>query len=496
MKIFSGEQIRDWDKYTIEHEPVPSADLMERAAKACYNWLTGNYPTGTYKIICGKGNNGGDGLAIARMILEKGINASVYIIEADNQGSADFKSNYQLLKTITTINYLRSIADLQSFTEEDIIIDALFGTGLNKPLSGLAAEVVNQINYSGARIISIDIPSGLFADASSTGDTIIKADHTLTFQEYKLAFLMAENEQYFGKVVILDIGLHQKYYEEKESKYELSGASVIKNIYKPKKEFSNKGNYGHALIIAGSYGMMGAAVLAAKGCLRSGVGKLTCVIPEAGYEIMQISVPEAMCVVSGKRHVKNIADYENYTTIGIGPGIGVYESHSELLQGIFEHYKKPIVIDADGLNTIAKHNKLMHFIPENSIITPHPKEFDKLFGKSGNDFERIEKAIQRAKDHNTHIILKGHRTFITGPTGKSYFNSTGNAGMATGGSGDVLTGILTGLLAQGYSPWETCLLGVYLHGLAGDMAAERYSQEAMIASDLINCLPEAFKQLR
>jgi len=493
VKIFSAEQIRDWDKYTIENEPMPSIDLMEKAARACYNWLIGNYPTATFKIICGKGNNGGDGLAIARRLLEKGHHASVYILEADNQGSADFKLNYQRLKSYTSINYLRSIADLQALNKEDVIIEALFGTGLNKPLTGLAEEVVSHINNSESTVISIDIPSGLFADNSSAEGVIIKAAYTLTFQEYKLAFMIAENEQYFGKVVILDIGLHQKYYEQTESKYELAEASVIKNIYKPRKEFSHKGNYGHALLIAGSYGMMGAAILAAKGCLRSGVGKLTCLVPETGYEIMQIAVPEAMCIVSGKKHVKNIEGYKNYATIGIGPGLGRYDSHTELLQSLFEHCKRPIVIDADGLNTIAKHDKLLHFIPENSIITPHLKEFDKLFGDSSNDFKRIEKAEQRAKNHNIYVVLKGHRTFITGPEGRSYFNSTGNAGMATGGSGDVLTGVLTGLLAQGYSPLNTCLLGTYLHGLAGDIAAERYSQEAMTASDIIKCLPDAFK---
>jgi ADP-dependent NAD(P)H-hydrate dehydratase / NAD(P)H-hydrate epimerase len=492
VKIFSAEQIKEWDKYTIEHEPISSIDLMERAAKACYNWLTGNYQAGTFKIICGKGNNGGDGLAIARMLLEKGYIVLVYILEADNDGSADFRSNYQRLKNYTSINYLRSISDLQPFAKEDIIIDSLFGTGLNKPLSGLAAEVVDKINNSGATIVSIDIPSGLFADNSSIEGPIVKADHTLTFQEYKLAFLISENEPYFGKVVVLDIGLHKKYYEQAKSKYEVVDASLIKNIYKPRKEFSHKGNYGHALLIAGSYGMMGAAVLAAKACLRSGVGKLSCLVPEAGYEIMQISVPEAMCVVSGKKHIKNIEDYSNYTTIGIGPGMGRHDSHTELLRCLYENFKKPLVIDADGLNTIAKHDKLLHFIPENSIVTPHPKEFDKLFGQSANDFERIEKAVQRAKDHNIYIILKGHRTLIAQPSGKAYFNSTGNAGMATGGSGDVLTGVLTGLLAQGYTPIETCLLGVYLHGLAGDSAARRYSTEGLIASDIINCLSGAF----
>jgi ADP-dependent NAD(P)H-hydrate dehydratase / NAD(P)H-hydrate epimerase len=495
MKIFSAEQIREWDKYTIEHEPISSIDLMERAGKACTDWLlhhcSGNK---SYKIFCGKGNNGGDGLVIARLLSRSGCNVSVYILETDNSGSADFKANLQRLKdTLNTIHFIKKEDEFPLIDHGDIIVDALFGTGLNKPLSGLTGEMVNHVSNSGALVVSIDIPSGLFADSPSKGNIIVKASHTLTLQQYKLALLMAENEEYFGKVSVINIGLHDTYQDQTQSKYELVDLSVVKKIYRPRKEFSHKGTYGHALLLAGSYGMMGAAVLAAKACLRSGAGKLTTVVPDAGYEIMQISVPEAMCTVSGKKHIKELHEYKSYDSIGIGPGIGLHSSHSTLLQELFEHYKKPMVIDADALNTIAEHIKLLLFIPPNSILTPHPKEFDKLFGESKNDFERIELAAQRAKDHNIYIVLKGHHTFIAGPEGVSYFNSTGNAGMATAGSGDVLTGILTSLLAQHYSPLHACLLGVYLHGLAGDIAAERYSQEGIIAGDIIECLPDTFK---
>lgn len=494
MKIFSALQIKQWDAYTIEHEPISSIDLMARAAFGCTEWLTKKIGRKQYKIFCGNGNNGGDGLAIAALLIKDNRKVSVYILNNSNEGSPDFNTNHQTLKSLTNdVHYINDVKDFPEINNEDTIIDALFGTGLNKAISGVAADLIGHINISSALVIAIDLPSGLFADTTSIDNPIIKASTTLTFQQYKLALLIAENEQYFGKVILIDIGLHLQYYNENESKYQLTDPTIIKNIYKPRKDFSNKGNYGHALLMAGSYGMTGAAVLAAKGCLKSGAGKVTCLIPKAGYEIMQISVPEAMCIISGKKYIKGIADYNSYSAIGIGPGIGLHSSHKQLLQVLFENYKKPVVIDADALNTISEHNKLLYFLPANSIITPHPKEFDKLFGKSDNDFARIETAIQRAKDHNIFILLKGHRTFIAGPSGDCFFNSTGNAGMARGGSGDVLTGIITSLLAQGYTSLEACLFGAYLHGKAGDFAALQLSQESMTASDIIELLPKAFK---
>jgi hydroxyethylthiazole kinase-like uncharacterized protein yjeF len=269
---------------------------------------------------------------------------------------------------------------------------------------------------------------------------------------------------------------------------------LVNKILKPRDPFTHKGNYGHACLVAGSYGMMGAAVLSARGCLRSGVGKLTCVIPKVGYAIMQTSVPEAMVKVCGKKYIKDVNDLNNFDALGIGPGLGIHRSHTLLLERIFSEYKKAIVVDADALNIISENKKLLKSIPAESILTPHPKEFERLFGKSETDIERISLALQMSHYHNIFIVLKGHHTLIATPGGKAWINSTGNAGMATGGSGDVLTGILSGLLAQGYSSLETCLLGVYLHGLAGDFAAEKLSQNALIAGDIIDNLGNAFKQ--
>ncbi len=497
MKLFTAEQIKNWDLFTINNEPVSPINLMERAANACTKWIVQNFNnTSDFKFFCGKGNNGGDGLAIARLLIGHNFSVSVYIVESSSAGSDDFNINLQRLKEKSSaIYFIESTEALPEIKKDDIIIDALFGTGLNKKPSGIFKKLILHLNNSSSQIISIDVPSGLYTDECSNGNAIIRSRYTLTFQQRKLAFLLPENESFCGEVVILDIGLSAQYYADEKTVYELTDKKTIEKIYVPRKAFANKGNYGYACLVVGSYGMMGAAVLSAKACLRSGVGKLTCYICKEGYTIMQTSVPEAMCTMFGNTFIKDIDNLKNFDVTGIGPGIGRHLSHKELLQKVFKTSKSPIVIDADALNVLSNYSSLYKSIPEHSIITPHPKEFERLFGKSDNDFERIELASKKAKDLNIYIILKGHYTLIATPDGKGYFNSTGNAGMATAGSGDVLTGILTGLLAQKYSSPDACILGVYLHGLAGDIAADKLSKEAMIASDIIDHLGEAFKQI-
>jgi NAD(P)H-hydrate epimerase len=306
---------------------------------------------------------------------------------------------------------------------------------------------------------------------------------------------MPDNQSYIGEVILLDIGLSKEYEEKEEAQFEFVDKKLIKSIYLPRKKFANKGNYGYACLLSGSYGMMGAAVLSAKACLRSGVGKLTCYICQAGYSIVQTSIPEAMCKVFGDQFIKDADNFKDFDVIGIGPGIGKYPSHKKLLKDLFSNYKKPVVIDADALNILSENQSLYKLIPSHSIITPHPKEFERLFGESDSDFGRINLALAKAKELNIFIILKGHYTFIASPRGKGYFNSTGNAGMATAGAGDVLTGIITGLIAQKYSLLNACILGVYLHGLAGDIAAKYISEEALIAGDIIDHLGDAFKEI-
>jgi hydroxyethylthiazole kinase-like uncharacterized protein yjeF len=473
---------------------------MERAAFACTRWLMENRPLSrSYAIYCGKGNNGGDGLAIARMFISNHYKVSLYIVESGQLGTQDFQTNLARLHSIPgiDIHFIQEEQELPAVLPGAIIIDALYGSGLNRPLKGITASLVEQLNHSGNERVSIDLPSGLYADRSSKDALTIHADHTLTFQSWKKAFLFAENSFATGRIHLLDIGLDEEFPESLDITDEMVDASIAKALYKPRNNFSHKGNFGHALLLAGSYGKIGAAVLCAKACLRSGVGLLTVQAPSISYSIIQSSVPEAMLLTDFNSSILTaLAESPNkYEAVGIGPGIGTARETGSMLATLLEEYRKPIVIDADALNLISLNKELLSRIPPDSILTPHPKEFDRLFGETANDFDRAALATAKAMELGVIIILKGHHTLIATPGGKAWYNNTGNAGMATGGSGDVLTGILTGLLAQGYDPVAAAIFGVYLHGLAGDLAAHELSMEAMIASDVTDHLGAAFRTL-
>jgi hydroxyethylthiazole kinase-like uncharacterized protein yjeF len=497
MKILSAEQIREWDQYTIRHEPISSIDLMERAACKSVEWLQQkDLLDKPITIFCGKGNNGGDGLAIARMMVQQNVNLlNIYILESGSQGSEDFQTNLERLHY--PIRFIQSEKNFPSFRNNEIIIDALFGSGLNRPLDGVAAKLVEHINQSGCEVISIDLPSGLPTDQAAATTAVVKTHHVLTFQTSKFSFLLPANAAFVGKVHILDIGLHSKYYESVQTNYELIDAELISAIYKPRNRFAHKGNFGHALIIGGGYGKMGAAILCAKACLRSGAGLTTVHIPRAGYAILQSAVPEAMVSSDPNSYLitKIEEDISKFNCIGIGPGIGTATETKDFLKHILNNHKQPLMLDADALNILASEKDLLNKLPAGSILTPHPKEFARLFGETKDDLQRMELAQQKAKELNVVIVLKGHHTLIATPGGKAYFNNTGNAGMAKGGSGDVLTGILTALVAQYNDTVESAILGVYLHGLAGDLAAKKFSEEAMIAGDVIENLGDAFKTI-
>lgn len=472
---------------------------MERAAAGCMDWLQKHdYLKHSFAIFCGKGNNGGDGLALARMLHARQVTATAYVLDTRQQGSSDFEINLERLKnTGVGIVIIEKEEQFPYVPFNTIIIEALFGTGLSRPLEDMPAKLVEHINHLANEVIAIDIPGGLFADKRSGGSAIIHATHTLSFQCYKLALLMPENEKYFGRVHIIDIRLSSAYLDSIDTSYTYTEEKDITSIYKPRKAFSHKGSFGHALLIAGSYGKMGAATLAAKACISTGSGLLSCMVPGCGYIIMQISVPEAMVITDeNERSISSAAvDVLKYDATGIGPGLGTAKETQEAFKQIIRIVNKPIVIDADGLNILSLTPEMFTEIPHASILTPHPKEFDRLFGNCADDFERLELARKKAYELKLIIVLKGHHTAIAVPSGQCYFNSTGNAGMATGGSGDVLTGILTSLLAQGYAAEHAAILGVYLHGLAGDFAALHKSEEALIASDITAHLHEGFKKI-
>lgn len=503
MKILTSAQLKELDKYTIEHEPVTSIDLMERTAVAITQELLKRWNRQTrFIIFAGPGNNGGDALAVARLLEREGVeDIQTYLFNITGRLSDDCLTNKKRLDLCRHVKFteISSQFVFPEINQEDVIIDGLFGTGLNKPLSGGYAGLTKKINESKATKVSIDIPSGLMCEDNTYNQLnhIIHADLTLTIQLPKLAFFFAENQKYVGEVKIMDIHLHPEGMKQIESSIVINSQEDIKKFLKKRHAFSHKGNMGHALLVAGSYGMAGASVLAAKACLRSGIGKLTIHTAELNNDILQISIPEAIIShdISDILISKAIPTYD-YDAMGIGPGIGTDPETADALKDFIQNHPNELVIDADALNILGNHPDWIALLPQDSILTPHPKELENLVGQCQNSYERMTRARELAIRSQIYIIIKGHFTLICTPTGRILINPTGNAGMATAGSGDVLTGILTGLLAQGYTAHEACLLGVYLHGLAGDIACGKLGEETMLASDIINAMPAAFKVLK
>ncbi len=491
MKILSTQQIREADSYTIKHEPISSLDLMERASKAFVRWFCEQFvTTRPVAIFCGKGNNGGDGLAIARLLCERAYQVQVYIIEHAAMASQDFEANLVRLKNHTQPLEIKAASDLPPLTANHIIIDAMLGSGLSRPTQGILAETIRALNDLGNTIVSVDIASGLYADQPNhEDDVIIKPQYTVSFQFAKLAFMLPQNASYTGSWHVVDIGLHSTFIAEIETPYQLTTPSDAEGRIIARQKFSHKGTFGHALIVAGSYGKIGAAVLAGKACLRSGVGLLTMHIPNCGYEIMQISIPEAMTTVDqNQKYISETPTPDMYSAIGIGPGIGQETMTVQALEQLLKCVKAPLVIDADALNILSQNPHLLPLLHPKTILTPHPKEFERLAGKTSNEFERLTRARDFAIKHQVIVCLKGANTAGVLSNGDVHFNTTGNPGMATGGTGDVLTGIITSLLAQGYTPENAAIFGVYQHGLAGDRAANQKGMTALIASDLVENL--------
>lgn len=501
MKILSATQIRNADQYTIAHEPISSIDLMERAAGKCVEWIVEKIDKKKrIRIVCGLGNNGGDGLAIARLLHKKGYNIHLVIIRYSDKTSDDFKINEERIRKIKKlrIHDAHSISDFPSFEDTDVIIDAILGSGLAKPIDGLLYDVVQQINESNAFVISIDLPSGLFPENNTNNNVkgIIQAHVTLTFQVPKLSFLLPQNYLYVGEWVLLDIGLNKEYLNSLDSSFYFMELNDIQQILKPRSKFAHKGNFGHALLISGSYGKIGAAILASKACLRSGAGLLTTHVPQCGYDIIQKTVPEAMCSVDDeKEFIAKLPDISKYNAIAVGPGIGINEQTQKIIKLLIQNAAIPLILDADALNILSENKTWLAFIPRYSILTPHPKEFERLAGKPTNDYERLQIQKEFSVKYSVYIIYKGAYSTISTPTGKLYFNSTGNPGMATGGSGDVLTGILLGLIASGYSSFDASIIGTYIHGLAGDIAAHEKGETSLMAGDIVDFIPNAFNKI-
>ncbi len=501
MKILTTAQIKELDKRTIEEENISSEALMERAATALANAICLLFKEPRdFKVFAGPGNNGGDALAVARMLSESGHHVEVWLFNPKGTLSPDCETNAERLFDCPNASFTEVTTHFAPPTlyRTDVVIDGLFGSGLNKPLDGGFAHVVKYINASPATVVSIDIPSGLMGEDNTYNIPahIIRANFTLTLQMPKLAFLFAENQEYIGEWFCLDIGLSRQGIKEADSPYNITLSRQILPMMKTRKEFSHKGNYGHALLIAGCYGMAGASVLAAKACLRSGAGRLTVHAPQHNNTILQTAVPEAMVQHDEHEHCFSTPiSPDSYTAIAIGPGLGQRAETAMALHEQLSGTEYPIIIDADALNILAANKNWFSLIPKESILTPHPKELERLVGHCSGSYERLIRACELAKQWQVCIILKGAWSCVITPKGECHFNPTGNPGMATGGSGDVLTGILLGLLAQGYPPVKTALIGTYLHGVAGDIAAEQKGENGMIASDIIEKLPLAWNKL-
>jgi len=497
MKILSAKQTQTVDKYTIENEPIESIDLMERASNAFIDaFIEKVSPKNSIAVVAGRGNNGGDGLAIARLLIERNYNVTSYIIQPEKKGSEDFEINRGRLNKIKESEGIQNESELPDFNEFDIIIDGIFGSGLSRPVEGLYASVIDAMNSSKCTLFAIDIASGLFADQHSEGGAIVEANFTFTFQLPKLALLLPQNHKYVGEWRALDIGLDLDFIQKQSTDFEYLDKSAVAKLIKKESKFDHKGTNGKALLSCGSYGKMGAAILASKAALRCGLGLLTVHIPACGYEILQTSVPEAMADVDESDHfLSSTPKLTGIDALGVGPGLGKELETVGFLTELLRDFNKIIVFDADALNIISEHRELLEMVPAGSIITPHPKEFERLVGKWDNDFERLELQKSVAREHNIIVVVKGAHTAIATPEGKVFFNSTGNPGMATGGSGDVLTGVVTSFLAQGYTPQEAAKIGVFVHGLAGDMAASNRGVSGMIASDIIDFLPQSINSL-
>ena len=491
IKIPNVEQIREWDRITIFKQGISSLELMERAAQAFVRIFIRDYKPCKIIAICGKGNNGADALAALRLLFEKGYTCQAIIIGENGKHTDEFQINRQRLPSEIPIRYAENFHDL-NFSETDIILDAIFGSGLSRKPEGIYTQAIEAINQSRKKIISIDVPSGLLAD-DFTDWPVVHADQTITFQTPKISFLLPSGTECTGRVDVADIGLDEEFGKNFSSNYYLIEKKDVFGMIPSRPQASHKGVYGHTLIMAGSFGMMGAAVLAARSALRTGAGKVTAAIPSCGIEIFQSAVPEAMVLAdSSEKNLSQLPDLKKFDAVGIGPGIGMSRETKTVLSRLLEHCNLPLVIDADALNILSESSALTTLLNSRHILTPHPGEFRRMAGEWRNDFDRLAKLKNYSSQTGAIVMLKGIFSSVALPDGKVYFNPTGNPYMATAGSGDVLTGMIASLLAQGLEPKVATLAGVYLHGLAGDIASGK--RHPIIAGDIISAIPEAWFQ--
>ena len=500
MKAFSKEQIYEGDKLTTERQNISSTDLMERAATQIFDWMHLRMQGAQVPIhvFCGIGNNGGDGLVLARHLNTHGYNVITYIVNCSDKRSKDFLINYDRIKNVTKDwpKMLTCRADFPDFHADDIIVDAVFGIGLNRPPNDWVQELFQKFRASKVFTLAIDIPSGLYTDKSVEDEkAVVHANYTLSFQSPKLVFFLPETAKYTEQWEVLDIGIDRDYLKQTETEVELISKHEVLLLYKPREKFAHKGVFGHVLILGGSYGKVGAVNLATRAALSSGAGLVTAYIPKCGYHSLQTAIPEVMVITDeNETNISNINFEMVPTVIGIGVGLGTTDETVKTYEAFLKKNKTPLVIDADALNILSKNKALLKLLPEQSVLTPHPKELERLIGKWSDDFEKLKKVKSFSKKYNVIVLIKGAHS-ITVYKNKLYLNTTGNPGMATAGSGDVLTGIISGLIAQTYEPLAATIFGVYLHGKSADIALEEYGYQSLIASHIIDTIGKAYIDL-
>ncbi|TRO66561.1 NAD(P)H-hydrate dehydratase [Christiangramia sabulilitoris] len=500
MKILTAKQLANADKVTLEKQDITSEELMERAATLVFNEIHNRLQGAPIpiKIFCGIGNNGGDGLVIARHLIQHGYHVTVFVVNYSDKRSDDFLANYDKLKEVTRDwpQLIKKTDDFPEINTGDFVIDAMFGIGLNRPIKGWLADLVELINKSQAFILAIDMPSGLFSDKIPGNDAaVIKANFTLSFQAPKLVFFLPETMDYVGDLQILDIGLDREFLSNIQSKVYLVGQEEALSLYKPRKANSHKGDYGHALIVGGSYGKIGSVLLTATSALKTGSGLCSLYIPKCGYHALQTGLPEAMVLTDeGEELLSSFpADFTS-DVVCFGMGAGTANETVEALRELLENTNSPMVIDADGLNILSKNRDLLNLLPKNSVLTPHPGELKRLIGDWADDFDKLEKVRDFSRKYGLTIVVKGAHSF-TIDREETYINNSGNPGMATAGSGDVLSGVIASLIGQGYEPVSAAVLGVFLHGSAGDIAASKIGYESVLAGDIAKNIGKAIRDL-
>lgn len=497
MKIYSASQLKEADSISIEKQGITSEQLMERAASLVFQEVHSRLSNSksTIRVFCGIGNNGGDGLVVARLLQEQGYTVKVYVVAYSDKRSDDFKANFEKLQQKPET--IENEGQIPEVSPEDWVIDAIFGIGLNRGIKGWIARLIERINQSEAYKVAIDMPSGLFADkVPAEDDTIINADLTLSFQAPKLVFFLPKTMDHVGEFKILDIGLDKEYLKNLETNYSLTSVKEASFLYKPRKKNTHKGDYGHAMVIGGSYGKIGSVVLASRAALKTGAGLCTLFIPHCGYSIVQTNLPEAMVLTDpDKNKLTQIDTSLDPDVICFGMGAGKKSETVKAFKNLLQEVDRPMLIDADGLNMLSENRDLLPLLPENSVLTPHPKELERLIGAWKDDFQKIEKVRNFVREHNVILVLKGAYSFVFSEA-HVFINNSGNPGMATAGSGDVLSGVIAGLLSQKYEPVHAAVLGVYLHGKAGDIAAEKKGEESLVSGDISEFLGEAYKYIR